>query len=59
MPLLEKYGFYALILGAGLVLIGYTWLVVRAFKFRRLWGFVALFPPLAQVTLFGPRTPIE
>lgn len=46
MPLLEKYGLYALILGAALVLFGYIWLVARAFKFRRLWGFGALMPPL-------------
>lgn len=52
--MLEKYGFYVLALGALLGLIGFIWLVVRAFKAGRAWGLaVVVFPPTALV--FIPR----
>jgi hypothetical protein len=48
--MLEKYGFYLLALGVALGVIGYLWLLVRAFKTRFLWGLgMLLCPPLALV----------
>jgi hypothetical protein len=46
--MLEKYGFYLLVLGVALAAIGWFWLLVRAFKVRILWGLaLLLFPPAA------------
>jgi hypothetical protein len=48
--MLEEYGFYVLVAGALIATIAYFWLVVRAFRLRRLWGFAVLFfPPTALV----------
>jgi hypothetical protein len=46
--MLERYGFYLLILGFLVGCAGWLWLVVAAFKVRWFWGVgVLLFPPLA------------
>lgn len=42
----EKFNFYLLVLGLAILLAGFLWLVVRAFKQRLLWGLgVLIFPP--------------
>ena len=41
--MLEQYAFYILAAAAALGLIGFFWLVVRAFQVRKLWGFGVLF----------------
>jgi hypothetical protein len=52
--MLERYGFYLLILGFLIGCIGWFWLIVSAFKVRKLWGFLVLFfPPSALI--FIPR----
>lgn len=44
--MLERYGFYVLILGALLGAIGWIWLLIRSFRERTLWGVaLLLFPP--------------
>lgn len=53
--MLEQYGFYILAVGLLLAVIGYIWLVIRAFKVRLLWGVAALVPPLALVFLLVHR----
>lgn len=46
--MMEKYGIMVLGLGAVLGLIGFLWLVVRAFRAHLVWGLVCLaFPPAA------------
>jgi hypothetical protein len=46
--MVEKYGLYVLALSAVIGIIGYLWLMVRAFKVRVLWGVALLLvPPLA------------
>jgi hypothetical protein len=43
----EKYGVIALFAGVALVAAGYFWLLARAFRTRRLWGWgILLLPPL-------------
>jgi hypothetical protein len=50
--MLEKYAFYILAIGFALTVIGYCWLLVRAFKTRLLWGLgTLLFPPLMLIFL--------
>jgi hypothetical protein len=44
--MLEKYGFFLIVLGAAIGAVGYLWLVIRAFQQRFLWGVAALIPPL-------------
>jgi hypothetical protein len=52
--MLERYGFYLLILGFLAGCIGWFWLVVAAFKVRWPWGVAVLvFPPGALI--FVPR----
>jgi hypothetical protein len=52
--MLERYGFYLLVLGFLVGCIGWLWLIVAAFKVRRLWGAAVLvFPPSAL--LFAAR----
>jgi hypothetical protein len=44
--MLERYAFYVIALGALLGVVGFVWLVVRAFRQRVLWGLaLVLFPP--------------
>lgn len=47
--MLEKYGFYLLVLGFVLGCVGYFWLLAAGFKQHFLWGLGMLFPPLALV----------
>ena len=48
--MLEEYAIYVFALGAILALVGYVWLVARAFRERALWGWLLiLFPPSALV----------
>jgi len=48
--MLERYAFYVIAAGALLVLAGFAWLVVRAFRHSVGWGIAALvFPPSALV----------
>jgi hypothetical protein len=48
--MVEQYAFPVLVVGATLGLIGFLWLVVRAFRTRVWWGLgCLLFPPLAIV----------
>jgi hypothetical protein len=49
---LETVGFYVLILGLALAVIGWLWFLVRAFKVRFLWGVaILLLPPVALLFL--------
>src|SRR5436190_5994671 len=44
--MLEKYALYVLALGALLGVVAHVWLIVRAFRHRKLWGWsVLLLPP--------------
>jgi hypothetical protein len=52
--MLEKYGFYLLVLGVALAAVGWLWLLVRAFKVRLLWGLALLLCPPAAF-FFGHR----
>jgi hypothetical protein len=52
--MLEKYGFYLLVLGVALAGGGWLWLLVRAFKVRVLWGLALLLCPPAAF-FFGRR----
>ena len=46
--MLEKYAMYVIALGALLGVVGFIWLIVRAFRQRRLWGVALIvFPPAA------------
>jgi hypothetical protein len=50
--MLEQYAFYVLAAAVALGLIGFFWLVVRAFQVRKLWGFgVLLIFPLGILFL--------
>jgi hypothetical protein len=52
--MLERYGFYLLVLGFAIGCFGWLWLVVAAFKVRVLWGFLVLFlPPSAVLFIAG------
>lgn len=49
----EQYGFYLLLVGAGLVVLGDLWLLIRAFKTHVLWGLaILLLPPLILIFVF-------
>jgi hypothetical protein len=44
--MLERYAFYVIAVGALLGVVGFSWLVVRAFRQRVYWGLaLVLFPP--------------
>ena len=43
--MLERYGFYLLVLGFAIGCVGWFWLVVTAFKVRLFWGLLVLFLP--------------
>jgi hypothetical protein len=43
--MLEKYGFYLLVLGVALAAVAWLWLLARAFKVRFLWGLALLLLP--------------
>jgi len=45
--MLEKYAIYVILLGALLAVAGFVWLVIRAFKYRPLWGWAVLLCPPA------------
>src|SRR5262245_46707412 len=50
---LETIGFYVLLAGAVLAVIGWLYLLVRAFRTRFLWGLaVLLFPPSGLIFPF-------
>lgn len=53
--MLEKYGFYILAAGVLIGMVGYVWLLVRAFRESKLWGVAALFPPLGLLFLLLKR----
>jgi hypothetical protein len=45
--MLEKYGFYALVVAASIIAIAYVWLLIRAFRQHWAWGLSCLlFPPV-------------
>jgi hypothetical protein len=51
--MLERYAFYVIALGALLGVIGFFWLVVRAFRQRVLWGLaLILFPPMGLLFIW-------
>ena len=43
--MLEQASLYLFLVGLGLILAGYLWFVVRAFKTRWFWGLATLIPP--------------
>jgi hypothetical protein len=48
--MLEAYAFFVLLAGLVVGVVGFFWLVIRAFKASKLWGVVSLvFPPFAIV----------
>lgn len=50
--MLETYAFYAIALGLVLGIAGFLWLLIRAFKHSKGWGFaVLLFPPAGLLFL--------
>jgi hypothetical protein len=52
--MLEKYGFYLLLVAAALALVGYVWLLSIGFKERTRWGVgMLLFPPASLIFLLG------
>lgn len=57
--MLEKYGFYILAVGLAIGVVGYVWLIVRAFKERFLWGVATLLPPFALLFLFLRRKKVR
>lgn len=57
--MLEKYGFYILAVGLAIGVVGYIWLIVRAFKESFLWGVTTLLPPLGLVFLFARRQKVR
>ena len=52
--MLERYALYVIALGAVLGVVGYIWLVVRAFREKVLWGLGLIFFPPAGL-IFGYR----
>jgi hypothetical protein len=51
--MLEEYALYVIALGALLGVLGFVWLIVRAFRQRVLWGIgLILFPPLGLVFIW-------
>jgi Leucine Rich repeat len=51
--MLERYAFFVLVAAAAMAVIGFLWLVVRAFRQRVLWGLGVLFiPPLGFLFLY-------
>jgi hypothetical protein len=51
--MLEEYAFFVLVAGIAVAVAGWIWLLVVAFKTRKVWGFgILLFPPLGVVYLF-------
>jgi hypothetical protein len=51
--MLERYAMYVIALGALLGVVGYIWLVVRVFRYRRLWGVgLIVFPPMALLFIW-------
>jgi hypothetical protein len=52
--MLEEYAFFVLIAGLLIAAVGCLWLVIAAFKVRKLWGFgVLFFPPLVLVFIYA------
>lgn len=48
--MLEEYAFFVLLAGLIIGIAGFFWLVIRAFRVSKLWGFATLFfPPFAIV----------
>ncbi|WP_165250399.1 hypothetical protein [Paludisphaera soli] len=46
--MVEQYGVYIMLAGLALMVVGWLWLTVKAFRDRTAWGVaVLLFPPLA------------
>jgi hypothetical protein len=43
----ELFGIKLLLIGLALVVLGYLWLLIRAFKVRVFWGLALFFPPFA------------
>lgn len=58
--MLEQHVFYLWLAGLALVLVGYVWLMIRAFKVRFLWGLSFLLLPVllagALIVLPGTRS---
>lgn len=52
--MLEQYGFFMLVTAGLLALIGWVWLIVRAFRQRLLWGLAVLFFPPAILLFLVP-----
>jgi hypothetical protein len=51
--MLEQYALYVIALGAVLGVLGFLWLIVRAFKYRVLWGLgLIVLPPLGLVFIW-------
>jgi hypothetical protein len=51
--MLEQYALYVIAVGALLGVLGFLWLVVRAFRQRVLWGLVLLlFPPMGLLFIW-------
>jgi hypothetical protein len=51
--MLEQYALYVIALGAVLGVLGFLWLVVRAFRHRVLWGLgLIVFPPLGLLFIW-------
>jgi Leucine Rich repeat len=51
--MLEKYAIYVIVLGVLITVVGFIWLVVRAFKYRPLWGWaVLLCPPTGAIFIW-------
>jgi hypothetical protein len=51
--MLEQYALYVIALGAVLGVLGFLWLIVRAFKHRVLWGMALIvLPPLGLVFIW-------
>src|SRR5262249_41360775 len=52
--MLETYSLFVIVAGALLGMIGFVWLVVRAFRQRWWWGaMLIVLPPAALVFIFG------
>src|SRR5262249_39017674 len=50
--MMERYAFYIQLVGLAIILVGWIWMVVRAFRYEFGWGLaIVLLPPLA--VLFG------
>jgi Leucine Rich repeat len=51
--MLERYAFFVLVAAAVMGILGFLWLVTRAFRQRALWGFgVLLMPPVGFLFLY-------